>query len=184
MKRPRLGSRARKAFQGNSRGFTLVEVLITVALIGAIALAFFSFMSAAASTLIHADERTIAESLARSQMEYVKNQGYNSTLVSGQANYLKIPNIPAGYTIWSVSRNGTVVNGGASDRVIGIPWDSTDNKPATTDTGLQKIALVIKHKTVNQDNVIYDKEIYTFISDNPDWANGVPITLEGYIRGS
>jgi prepilin-type N-terminal cleavage/methylation domain-containing protein len=179
MKKLRLGSQARKAFRGRSRGFTLVEVLITVALIGAIAVAFFSFMSAAASALIHADERTIAESLARSQLEYAKNQGYNSTLVNGQATYLKIPNIPVGYTIWSVNSTGAVVNGGASDRVIGIAWDSTGNKPSTTDTGLQMVALVIKHQAPGQ-----DKTIYTFVNNNTNWANGVEMTLEGYVRQS
>jgi len=172
MKKATLTSQARKAFRGHSRGFTLVEVLITIALIGAIGVAFFSFMSAATSALIHADERTIVESLARSQLEYVKNQGYNST-----ATYPKIPSasIPVGYTIWSVNGNGTVVNGGATDRVIGIPWDSANNKPATTNMGLQKIALVIEHE---------GRQIYTFINDNPYWADDKEITLEGYIRES
>jgi len=173
MKKVTLTSQARKAFRGSSRGFTLVEVLITIALIGAIAVAFFSFMSAATSALIHADERTIVESLARSQLEYVKNQDYNNST----ATYPKIPSasIPVGYTIWSRNGNGTVVNGGATDRVIGIPWDSADNKPATGDTGLQKIALVIEHE---------GRQIYTFINDNPYWADDKEITLEGYIRES
>jgi prepilin-type N-terminal cleavage/methylation domain-containing protein len=173
MKKVTLTSQARRALQGRSRGFTLVEVLITIALIGAIAVAFFSFMSAATSALIHADERTVAESLARSQLEYVKNQGYNST-----ATYLKIPiaSIPVGYTIWSVNGNGTVLNGGTTDRVIAIPWDSKDNKPATGDTTLQKIALVIKHQDAGGYRVIY-----TFVNNNTNWANGVQITLEGYI---
>jgi prepilin-type N-terminal cleavage/methylation domain-containing protein len=189
MKKLTLTSQVRKAFQGHSRGFTLVEVLITIALIGAISVAFFSFMSVATSALIHADERTIAESLARSQMEYVKNQVYNSTLVNGQATYQKIPSssIPVGYTIWSVSRNGTVVNGGASDRVIGIPWSSNTSQPyqpPTADNGIQMIALVITHKAVNQNKIIYDKVISTFTNNNPNWANGVNITLEDYIRGS
>jgi prepilin-type N-terminal cleavage/methylation domain-containing protein len=175
MKKVTLSSQIRKAFQGHSRGFTLVEVLITIALIGAISVAFFSFMSAATSALIHADERTIAESLARRQLEFVKDQGYNSTLVNGQVNYLKIPNIPVGYTIWSVSRNGTVVNGGANDRVIGIPWVSGNNTPAPSDTGLQMIALVIEHQ---------GKVISTFVNNNPNWANGVKITMEGYKRES
>jgi prepilin-type N-terminal cleavage/methylation domain-containing protein len=180
MRKVRLSSRARKAFQGRSRGFTLVEVLITIALIGAISVAFFSFMSAATSALVHADERTIAESLARSQMEYAKNQGYNSSVVNGQATYPKIPSssIPVGYTIWSVSRNGTVVNGGASDRVIGIPWSSNTSQPyhpSTADNGIQIIALVIEHQ---------GKVIYTFVNNNTNWANSVQITLEDYIRGS
>jgi prepilin-type N-terminal cleavage/methylation domain-containing protein len=173
MKKLKLGSQARKAFRGRSRGFTLVEVLITVALIGVIAVAFFSFMSAAASALIHADERTIAESLARSQLEYAKNQGYNSTLVNGQATYLKIPNIPVGYTIWSVNRTGAVVNSGASNPIIGIPW--ANNKTALTDTGLQMVALVIEHD---------GKMIYTFVNNNTNWADGVEMTLEGYLRQS
>jgi prepilin-type N-terminal cleavage/methylation domain-containing protein len=182
MKKLTLSSQVRKAFQGHSRGFTLVEVLITIALIGAISVAFFSFMSVATSALIHADERTIAESLARSQMEYAKNQGYNSTLVNGQATYLKIPSIPPGYSICSVNRTGGVVN--VVNNVIGIPWDSTLNKPATTNTSLQMIALVITHKAVNQNKIIYDKVISTFTNNNPNWANGVNITLEDYIRGS
>lgn len=187
MKKLRLSSQVRKAFQGHSRGFTLVEVLITIALIGAISVAFFSFMSAATSALIHADERTIAESLARSQLEYAKDQGYNSTLVNGQTAYLKIPSssIPVGYIIWSVSRNGTIVNGGASDPIIGIPWDSNSTQPLPLgqDKGLQMIALVITHKAVNQNKIIYDKVISTF-TNNHNWANGVNITLEDYIRES
>lgn len=160
--------RTKKLVGGSSRGFTLVEVLITIGLIGAISVAFFSFMSAAASALIHADERTIAESLARSQLEYVKNQGYNPS-----GTYSKLPSgsIPVGYSIWSVNRDGDVVSGGASDPIVGIPWDSDENKPAPEDRGLQKVALVIKHG---------DKPIYTFINDNPEWADGVEITLEGY----
>jgi prepilin-type N-terminal cleavage/methylation domain-containing protein len=176
MKKLTLTSPVRKAFQGHSRGFTLVEVLITIALIGAISVAFFSFMSVATSALIHADERTIAESLARSQLEYAKNQVYNPNLVNGQATYEKIPSasIPPGYAMCSVSRNGSVVE----NVIIGIPWDTDtdDNKPSPTDTGIQKIALVIKHQ---------DKEIYTFIDNNSAWHPGsVNITLEDYIRGS
>jgi prepilin-type N-terminal cleavage/methylation domain-containing protein len=174
MKKARLINWAKRALQGRSRGLTLVEVLITIALIGAIAVAFFNFMSTAAATLIHADERTVAESLARSQMEFIRNNGYNST-----ATYGKVPYIPTGYTIWSVNSGNQTVNGGASDRVAGVAWDSVNNKPATADTGLQMIALVIKHKVVGGDKVIY-----TFVNNNTNWANGVEITLEDYIRQS
>jgi hypothetical protein len=59
---------------------------------------------------------------------------------------------------------------------VGIPWDSKNNKPVDTDKGLQKIALVIKHK----DRQNQDKIIYTFINNNPYWANNVTIALEGY----
>ena len=170
MKRVRLSSKVRKAFQGSSRGIGLIEVLIALALLGIIAITFLSGLSTASMALIIADERATAESLARSQMEFVKNQGYEPAEPGGEATYPKITGIPEaeGYTIWSVHRDGEIV----AD-VIGIPWDSADNKPSSTDDGIQKVALVIKHQ---------EKIIYTFINDNPEWADGVKITLEGYKR--
>jgi len=76
MKKLRLNSQARKGFPGSSRGFTLIEVLIAVALMGIIAIAVLSALSTASAALITADKRATAESLARSQLEYVKNQDY------------------------------------------------------------------------------------------------------------
>lgn len=171
MKKLRLSSQARRAFQGSSRGFTLIEVLLAIALLGVIAIAFMSALSTASTVLIVADERTTAESLARRQMEYVKSQGYRPESVVTDPIYQKIGGIPEGYSIWSVNRDGEIV----AD-IVGIPWDSESNKPVDTDIGLQKIALVLIHK----DRENRDKVIYTFINDNPYWAPGVEITLEGY----
>lgn len=170
MKRVRLNSKVRKAFQGRSRGFILIEVLIAIALIGIVAVAILGALSTSSKVLTIADERTTAESLARRQMEYVKNQGYSST-ESDEPVYQKIGGIPEGYSIWSVNRAGTTV-----EDIIGIPWDSETNKPADKDIGLQKIALVIKHK----DKTNQDKVIYTFINKNFNWAYNVEITLEAY----
>ena len=79
MKRVILSSKIRKACQGSSNGFSLIEVLITLALVGIIAIAFLSALSTASIALITADERATAESLARSQMEHVKNLDYDFT---------------------------------------------------------------------------------------------------------
>lgn len=166
-----LNSRARRAFQGNSRGLTLVEVLIAIALIGIVSVAIFGALSTSSKTVYLADERTTAESLARMQMEHIKGQGYNSTeSVLTEPIYQKVGNIPQGYSIWSVNHAGAVV----AD-IVGIPWDNENNMPAGNDTGLQKIALVIKYTdTANQQKVIY-----TFINTNPYWAYNATITLEG-----
>jgi type II secretory pathway pseudopilin PulG len=173
MKKLRLSSQVRRPFPGSSRGFMLVEVLLAIAILGVISIAFMSALSTASTVLIIADERTTAESLARRQMEYVKNQGYNpaSVLNNNKPTYQKISDIPEGYSVWSVNRTGGLV----AD-IVGIPWDSKNNKPADKDIGLQKIALVITHK----DKENQDKVIYTFINDNPYWAYNVKITLEGY----
>ena len=172
MKRVRLSSKVRKTFQGSSRGFILIEVLIAIALIGIVAVAILGALSTSSKVLTIADERTVAESLARRQMEYVKNQGYSSTeSVLNEPVYQKIGGIPEGYSIWSVNRAGATV-----EDIVGIPWDSENNKPADKDIGLQKIALVIKHE--EEEN--QDKVIYTFINKNLYWAYNVEITLEAY----
>ena len=172
MKMVRLNSRARKAFQGRSQGFTLVEVLVAIALIGIVAIAILGAISTSSRVVSVGDVRTTAESLAREQMEYIKSQDYNSTTsVAIEPTYQKVGGIPAGYSIWSVNYAGAVVA-----NIVGVPWDSQNNRPATKDAGLQKIALVIKHTdTANQTNAIY-----TFVNNNTNWANGVNITLEGY----
>ena len=141
MKRIRLSSEVRKAFQGSSRGFSLIEVLIALALVGIIAIAFLSGLSTASMALIIADERATAESLARSQMEFVKNQGYEPAEPGGVATYDEIPGIPDGYTIWSVNRGGNET----VEDVLGIPWNSGNNTAVNIDVGLQRIKLVIKH---------------------------------------
>jgi prepilin-type N-terminal cleavage/methylation domain-containing protein len=151
MKRARLSSQVKEAFRASSRGFTLVEVLITIALIGAIGVAFFSFMSAATSALIHADERTIAESLARSQLEFVKDQDYVEAPNGGEATYDEIAPIPYGYTIGSLNHDDEPV-----EDIVGVPWDSGNSTAVYQDKGLQRIKLVIKHS----DKVVITMEGY------------------------
>jgi len=129
---------------------TLIEVVVTLALLGIIAVTFLGGLTVAARAALLADIRTTAESLARAQMEYVKKQGYNSTLVDdGHATYAKLVNIPHGYAIWSIDRHDAEVSDTADDPIIAIPWDSQNGRPVPLgddDIGLQKIELVIKHE--------------------------------------
>ena len=60
------------------KGTTLIEVLIAIALLGMIAVPFLTALSTSSRALIIADERTTAESLVRSEMEYVKSCDYDS----------------------------------------------------------------------------------------------------------
>ena len=79
-------------------GQGLIEVLIAVAILGIVAVAFLSALTTASSALILADERTIAESLARSELEYIKNSAYNT---NNPPQYSLDPaiDIPDGYNI-------------------------------------------------------------------------------------
>jgi prepilin-type N-terminal cleavage/methylation domain-containing protein len=112
----------------NEKGFTLIEVVIAIGILGIIAAAFMAALAGASRALFTADERATAESLARSQMEYFKSQPY-----SDNGTYTKLPDgdIPEGYD---------------------IVWPPTvDN--VTGQSGLQKITITVRH-TVNSKDVI------------------------------
>jgi prepilin-type N-terminal cleavage/methylation domain-containing protein len=107
-------------------GLTLIEVVIAMAILAIIAAAFLSALSGASKAVFVADERTVAESLARSQMEYIRNSSvsYNGTYTDPQHMYQPAP-IPSQYAGYS-----------AAIRVSPLPG----NPP-----GIQKIAVTIYH---------------------------------------
>jgi prepilin-type N-terminal cleavage/methylation domain-containing protein len=144
MRKVRVNSKLRKAFRGRSRGFTLIEVLIALALFAIIGIVFAGGLATASRAVLIADVRTRAESLARTQMESVKDQDYGFTY-----SKITIPGVTdssGGYLICSCNGTSPVaLNCTSTDRIIGVAWDSATNQPATSETGLQKVTLVIKH---------------------------------------
>jgi type II secretory pathway pseudopilin PulG len=68
-------------------GFGLIEVIIALGLLGMIGIAFLGTLANASSAIILSDGRTTAESLARSEMEYVKSQEYIDYSVDGHDVY-------------------------------------------------------------------------------------------------
>ena len=117
-----------KELKRSQRGFTLIEVILAIALLGIIAVAFLSAMGTGSLSLFIADERATAESLARSQLEYVKNQDYEDAPDGGEAVYTKI-NLDGydGYIIRSYDRAGI------TDEVVGVPWNTETDEPSDTD---------------------------------------------------
>jgi prepilin-type N-terminal cleavage/methylation domain-containing protein len=150
MQEARVSSKLRKPVRGSSPGFTLIEVLIALALFAIIAIVFAGGLSTASNAVNIADVRTRAESLARTQIESIKDQQYSPAATGGVANYTKISisDVPEGYSICSFNRASppSVVNCGPGDPVLAIPWDSESDTAVDEDSGLQKITLVIKHE--------------------------------------
>ena len=87
--------------KGSETGVTLIETLVALALIGIISVAFLSGLATAAKATFIADEQATAESLARSQIEYVQSQGYIDYAVPGHDEYigLEIETVPASYSV-------------------------------------------------------------------------------------
>ena len=88
-----------KKLNRNQKGQTLIEVLIAVALLGMIAVAFLGGLVTVFRADIIADERSVAQSLATSQMEYVKSLLYEyGASPSYEQTDVPSPDHP-GYTI-------------------------------------------------------------------------------------
>jgi len=100
------------------KGLTLIEVLIAIALLGMIAVPFLTALSTSSEGIIIADEKTTAESLVRSEMEYVKNSPYNSTGFS-----YDISTTPDEPPSWDSSHALDDRYAGYSVNVTGVPID-------------------------------------------------------------
>ena len=60
----------------SEKGFALIETLVALALLGVIAVAFLSSVATTSKAGSIANKQAIAESLVRSEAEYVKNCAY------------------------------------------------------------------------------------------------------------
>jgi type II secretory pathway pseudopilin PulG len=106
------------------RGIGLIDTLVALCIIGAITVAFLNGLITSSKASFIADERTTAESLATSQMEWVMSIGY----IKEATQYSPGP-IPAD----SDYANYSAV-------ITAQPLHNPDD-------GLQKITVVVKHYT-------------------------------------
>lgn len=118
------------------KGFTLIEVVIALGFLGIMSVAFLGAISNAFTAVFILDERTTAESLARSQMEYVRNAPYQE----GGFSYEIPPNPPTTQPPpWDTSYTSLEsCYSGYSVEVQGVPCNSPDD-------GIQKMTVIVEH---------------------------------------
>jgi type II secretory pathway pseudopilin PulG len=66
-------------------GITFLETAIALAILGAVSVSFLSGLTSASKSVFIVDKKTTAESIAQSQMEWVKNVSYSYNATSYSA---------------------------------------------------------------------------------------------------
>lgn len=82
-------------------GFSLIEILVALGILAAVAVVFLLGMSTSSKAVMVSQESVAFDSLAKSQMEFIKSQPYDDNLDHNPPQYLMLPadQIPAGYVI-------------------------------------------------------------------------------------
>lgn len=87
-------ARAKACLVWGERGFGLVETLAAVAILGVVVVAFVVGLSSGAIAVREGNQELVAQSLAQTQLEYVKDYPYDSAATT----YLTV-GTPEGYSI-------------------------------------------------------------------------------------
>ena len=107
-------------------GFSLVETLVALAILSTISVAFLNGISTGSRDVYLADVKTTGESLARTQMEWVKNAAYSYNATCYDA--MPIP-VSGDYNNFSVN-------------ITALPLHDPDD-------GIQKVIVIINHSGRN-----------------------------------
>ncbi len=121
-------SRLMKKLMSNESGVTLLETLVALAILGFVAVAFLGGLTTATKATIITDEQATAESLARSQIEYVKSQPYDPEA----GDYLLVT-IRESESSYSIALAATPIDP-----------DTGEDLPSGEDDGIQKITVTVE----------------------------------------
>jgi type II secretory pathway pseudopilin PulG len=113
-----------KNFIRRESGVTFMETVIALAILGTVSVTFLNGLTTTSKSVFMTDERSTAESIAQTQMEWVKNASYDP----GATTYPPAP-IPDGKDYLNYA---TVITAAPLD---------------TPDDGIQKVTVTIQHSS-------------------------------------
>jgi prepilin-type N-terminal cleavage/methylation domain-containing protein len=123
----------------DEKGFTLVEVVISIMLLGLISAALATGLSTSSKVLLHTDIRETAKNLAETQMEYIKlfpfASAYDTT--NPPVDLPAPPVIPSGYSV------EIQVDNGLNQSVFGSTTLTDGTVVSNRDSNIQKITVTI-----------------------------------------
>lgn len=101
----------------DERGAGLVEVLVTVAIMAIVLTIFLSALSTGSLGVNVVHQRVTAENIARSQLEYVKNQDYITT-----TDYSLI-SVPSSYSAYTITVQSPEISDGLQLITVTVSYD-------------------------------------------------------------
>jgi len=122
-----------------------IEVIVALALLAATAVAFLSGLTTALHTGRIADERSVAQTLAQSELEYVKSQEYSTGVWSYAVSTLG--SIPSNEPDWFDADHALGDQSGTYTVVVeAADFDADeDGDIDTDDEGIRKISVTVSH---------------------------------------
>lgn len=123
---------------GEQKGQILIEVLVALAILGIVAVAFLTALTTTSLALIVADRKTTAESLTRSEFEYIENSPYHP----GGFTY----ELPSEFPPWDADQEHTLPSGfdNYSLVVTGVPIDPDTRLPLPEgDLDIQEVTVTV-----------------------------------------
>jgi len=117
------------------RGMTLIEVLTAMGILAAVGVVFLVAMSTSTKAVIVSQEQISGESLAKSELEYVKSVAYQNAHWSYD--------LPSNHPYWDATHSLPDGYSGYTVKVNAAQMEVNPDNPPGEDDGLQKITVTI-----------------------------------------